>query len=135
MNDTAEQLLEAYRREEPIYRRVLELVEQQAQMMEQEPDPSRVLALCRRVEGLMDQIETIEEALQPAKTEWERSGTPHQALDELLAAIEGHIERTAEMQERVQQALLRYVEQQKRSTEQTRAQIKARRADRLYRAG
>ncbi len=136
MNTLAEQLIAAYRQEQELYERVLQLVERQDQIMSEEPSPRRVLELCQEVEGLMSRIEAIEHNMGPAKSEWEKTrDDPDGTLDALLAAIEQTIESIGEQQQRVQRRLVAYVERERRTTDEARAAIRSNRAGRLYRAG
>lgn len=136
MNELSEQLAHAYRQEEGLYRRVLDLVREQEAVMASSPDPSAVLALCRQVEALMEQIAAIEEATAPARERWEsRRAEPRGELGEVLAAIEALIQQVATAQEQVQQRLLAYMQQQREATDRAQANIRAGRARRLYRAG
>ena len=136
MNRLIDQLTAAYGRQEQLYRRVSELVRQQAAAMEAGAGPSEVLATCRTVEDLMAEIENIEETVRPAKEEWCRKGR-HRAeeLEEILASIEALIQQVTEDQEGIQQSLLAYLRSRKEREEGARQEMSAQRARRLYRAG
>jgi chromosome segregation ATPase len=136
MNAEWKQLACAYRREEGLYRQVLELVRDQGRIMETAPDPGSILELCGAVDRLMDQITTIEDAIRPVKERWERArDDPDGELSSVLATIEGTIEQITRQQENVQNRLLDYMQRQKERTDGARASVKASRARRLYRAG
>jgi regulator of replication initiation timing len=136
MKTLAEQLITAYRQEEELYGRVLELVEEQTHIMAEQPSPRRVLQLCREVEDLMGDIEAVERAIRPVKEAWEKEKSdPTGELDRILASIEKQIERIGELQQDVQEGLLAYVEREKHTMDEARASINARRAGNLYRAG
>jgi len=136
MKTLAEQLVAAYRQEEQLYGRVLEVVEEQSRVMSEQPSPRRVLELCRQVERLMADIEAVESSIRPAKEQWEKTrDDPTGELDEVLASIEKQIGRVGELQQKVQKHLLAYVEREKQTMDEARASVNARRADNLYRAG
>ncbi|KPK66165.1 MAG: hypothetical protein AMK73_00730 [Planctomycetes bacterium SM23_32] len=136
MNALYEQLVHAYRREEALYARVLELVQRQDEVMAAAPDPSCVLELCGDVERLMADIAAVEEAVGPAKKRWEETREdPKGELRAVLTSIEAIIAQVSEVQERVQRRLLDHIERQRQQTESARASVNASRARRLYRAG
>ncbi|MFO7958566.1 MAG: hypothetical protein R6X33_15865 [Candidatus Brocadiia bacterium] len=136
MKTLAEQLIAAYQQEKQLYDRVLELVDEQTRIMSEQPNPRRVLEICREVEDLMGDIEAVERAIRPLKQEWQETRSdPTGELDRLLASIEKQIERISERQQNVQEGLLAYVEREKQTMDEARASINARRAGNLYRAG
>jgi len=133
MNPIAAELTDAYRREEQLYLRILDLVEQQNRIMEEDPNPSVVLNLCGDVEGLLDQIADIEEAIAPAKKEWEQSKRqPPQGLDVVLGSIQGSIEKIALRQDHVRQGLMQYIQHHQDRVGRARASVNARRARVAY---
>lgn len=134
MTPLAAQLAHAYRREERLYARIRDLVKEQARLMETQPDPGAVFDLCSRVETLMAEITTMEEALESAKTEWGKARhDPDGELNAVLTSVEVLIEEIARTQERVQRGLVDYMRQQKERTDGARRSIKVSRASRLYR--
>jgi hypothetical protein len=136
MNPLCDQLVRAYREEEALYLRALALVERQGQVMAAGADAGQVLELCRDVEAVMAQIAAVEDAIAPAKKEWEKARPdPSGELRRLLLSIERAIERVGEAQERVQRLLLEHVRRRQEQTAGARASINATRARRLYRAG
>lgn len=136
MNSLCEQLTEAYRQEQVLYEQVLHLVEEQDGILAAGPAPGAVLASCRRVEKLMEQIAAIEDAIAPARAEWEQTrDDPGGALNAVLGAIEGMIQRITCAQEHVQRALLEYARMQKERNDSARSTLNASRAQKLYRAG
>ena len=136
MNSLCEQLTQAYRQEQALYEQVLHLVEEQAGALAAGPAPGAVLASCRRVEQLMEQIAKIEEAIAPAKAKWGQTrDDPDGALNAVLGAIEQMIQQIAHAQERVQRRLLECVRAQKERNDGARTALNASRAHKLYRAG
>jgi len=136
MKSLADQLAHAYRTQEGYYRQVRLLVNEQSHVMHTEPDPTVVLDLCRQVEGLMEQISTIERAIEPTKEVWERDRTdPDGALNGVLESIESEIEQISQLQEGVQHSLLDYIRHRQQQTDDVRASMNASRARTLYKAG
>ncbi len=136
MRTLTQQLVDAYRREEAVYRLINELVTEQLHVLAHSPDARAVLALCERIEGLMAQIGDIEEAIEPAKVRWEdRREDPDGELHQVLTSIEALIHHVSQAQQQVQDGLLSQMEQQKERTESARRSINANRARQLYRAG
>ena len=136
MNSLCGQLTRAYRQEQALYEQVLHLVEEQGGILAVGPAPGAVLASCERVEQLMTQIAAIEEAIAPTKAKWEKTrDDPDGALNAVLGAIEGMIQRITRAQEHVQRGLLEYVRTQKERNDSARSALNASRAHRLYRAG
>ena len=110
MSSLCEQLLRAYRQEEQLYLRIMELVNRQHTMITVEGNPRGVLGLCCEVEKLLDEIAVIEEAIAPAKTLWEGGERDAAAgeLDAVLATVQAVIEQTALAQQHVRMRLLEY---------------------------
>ena len=108
MNHVATELTDAYRREEELYLRVLQLVEEQNRAMKDDADLTAVFGLCSKVEDLLDEIAMIEENIQPAKEQWnERGEEPPEELECVLGRIQTLIQKTAGKQGKVQQWLAR----------------------------
>lgn len=106
MNGVAVELMDAYRREEELYLRVLQLVEEQHRAMRDDADVTAVFGLCSRVEDLLDEIGVIEQDIQPAKQQWREAGDdPPEELESVLGRIQALIETTAGKQGKVQQWL------------------------------
>jgi hypothetical protein len=136
MNPVWQQLAQAYRQEEEIYQQVRELVGRQQQAMEAGPDPAEVLRLCELAARLMSQIADIEDAIEPAKKQWEQSREdPEGDLGAVLASIEAAIGEIARRQEAVQSGLLQYMQGRQQAVREARDSINVGRARRLYRAG
>ena len=130
------QLAHAYRQEQALYGAILDLVRRQDRVMQGEGEPGAVIELCGEVERLMVDVAEIEQAMEPAKREWEKSKEdPGGELRSVLAAVEEQIGEIAQVQTRVQEQLLVCLQRQNESTEQARATVNAGRARRLYRAG
>ncbi len=136
MNNLPAQLKQAYLRQRQYYERIRNLVREQMGVMESAPDPGVVLDLCRRIEELMADIESIERAIEPAKRCWQKSGPRRdEELDAVLAGIEEAISEIAENQQAVQQRLLDYVQSQRQKADGARESIRSSRARSLYKAG
>ncbi|MGD2174163.1 MAG: hypothetical protein PVJ27_02080 [Candidatus Brocadiaceae bacterium] len=136
MKPLIDQLAHAYSREEELYEQVLDLVNEQHRAMDADEGPAAVLDLCRRVEGVMAEIEQIERAIEPAKRAWEETRQdPDGKLDAILGSVEQCIDRITRRQQSVQEKLLKYLQANRESTDEARASINARKADKLYRAG
>ena len=133
MNSLTDQLIAAYQDEQRLYLHIRELVAEQARIMDAQPDPAAVLALCNQVEGLMRDVAVIERAIEPAKVAWsETRHDPDGALDRTLAAIQTLIEETAADQERVQERLMALVRRQRETARNARASVNANRARTAY---
>ena len=136
MRTLTQQLVDAYRREESLYRQINGLVAEQTGVLAQCADARAVLALCEQIEALMAQIGDIEEAIEPAKARWEESREdPDGELHQVLTSIEELIHTVSQAQQQVQDGLLSHMEQQKERTENARRSINANKARQLYRAG
>jgi len=106
VNHLAVELMDAYRREEELYLRVLQLVEEQHRTMKEDEDVTSVFGLCSRVEDLLDEIGVIEQGIEPAKVQWRKEGRKvPEELESVLGRIQVLIETTAGKQGRVQQWL------------------------------
>ena len=133
MNALWAQLAEGYRKQEELYDEALALVGRQQRLMESEPDPTALLALCDQTEKLMARIAAIEQALAPAKEEWEKTREdPTGELRRVLGSIEALIGQISRGQEAVQALLLAFVERQRAVTEAARADVKVGQARRAY---
>ena len=136
MNSLCSQLTRAYRQQERLYIRVRELVEEQSRIVETNPSPNDVLDVCNQVEALLAEIAVIEEAIKPAKQQWERAKRdPDGELDSVLGAIQKIIEDTARTQEKVQRRLVDYARLQKERANGARGSIIAMKAHLAYRPG
>jgi hypothetical protein len=133
MNSLHQQLVHAYQAEKDLYRRVLELAGEQSRIMKEDPAPSAVLELSQQVQRLLDDIATIEKALEPVKERWERQ---RQDLDGALKAVLGDIQAliadTSRCQEEVRVALVAYMREREQRAQETRATIVARKAHSAY---
>jgi hypothetical protein len=135
MSTAAVELTEAYRQEEKLYLRILELVEQQGRIMEQQPDPAGVTELCCEVERLLERIAAIERDIAPAKSHWEGSAREiSQELDDVLASIQSAIERTAEKQDEVRRKLMQYLRSRRGGDGAAGGRTAVRRARQAYQA-
>jgi outer membrane murein-binding lipoprotein Lpp len=136
MNSLSEQLVHAYRRQKDLYLQVLELAREQCRVMTDDQAVSVVMQLSARVEELLDEIATIEEAIEPAKDLWQRERQdPQGELDALLHEIQAAIEQTSSHQEELRLALIAYMRQREQKAQETRADIQASKARLAYRAG
>ena len=136
MSSLADQLVHAYRRERDLYLQVLELAREQCRIMGDGQAVGAVMQLSARVEKLLDEIATIEEAIEPAKDRWQREKQdPQGELDALLREIQAAIEQTSNHQEELRLALTAYMRQREQKAQETRANIRASKARRAYRAG
>jgi len=136
MTPLHQQLVATYRAEHRIYARIKDLVAEQVRIMEDCPEPRVVLRLCARVEDAMAQIAALEEAIEPAKRQWQADrADPEGDLDQVLGVIEADIERISDAQRSVQDALLGYMQAHRTRTEGARSSIRTSRARRRYRTG
>ncbi len=136
MNPLVRQLAGAYREEEELYQQIVALVERQCRAIGTERDPAQVLDLCRQVEEMMARVEAVEQAIEPAKREWEKTRQdPGGELDAVLGSVLALIDRVALLQQTVQQSLIDYVKAQRQVTEGAQAAVSAGKARKLYRAG
>ena len=136
MISLSEQLVHAYRRERDLYLQVLDVAREQCRIMGDTQAVSAVMELSARIEELLDEIATIEEAIEPAKDLWQREKKdPHGELDALLREIQAAIEHTSSHQEELRLALTAYMRQREQKARETRADIQASKARLAYRAG
>ncbi len=136
MNPLAEQLTNAYRREEELYRRILDLVARQERAVQAGEGAGEVRSLCGRIEQLMAEIAEIEQGIEPAKEKWKQGEREScDALEDVLTSIEEAIDQIAGRQRGVQEKLLERVRSEERAARQTRGAINARKATRLYGGG
>jgi hypothetical protein len=134
MATTCEELLCAYRQEENVYKRIMELVREQNRIMDTDPDARAVVDLCELVHGLMAEIALMESAIEPVKRRWEEQDRldPEGALENVLSALQESIGRIAAGQQRVQEMLLDYARSEQRRTQAAQTGISASRAQLLY---
>ena len=137
MSTVCEQLVHAYRQEEQLYLRIMELVNRQHTVMNMDGDAGQVLQLCGEVEKLLDDVAVIEKAIAPPKKLWEQGERDGEAaeLDAVLATIQGVIEQTAAAQEQVRVRLMQYMDRSKSTTQEARSSLRANRAQVAYHSG
>lgn len=134
MATACEELVRAYRQEEHVYERIMELVCEQDRIMNADPDTRTVVELCELVQDLMGEIALIESSIEPVKRRWEEQDRrdPERRLDAVLGAVQRSIDRIAVGQQRVQGMLLDHARGEQRRTEVAQAGISASRAQLLY---
>jgi len=133
MNNAAVELMDAYRREEELYVRVLQLVEEQHRAMKDDADVTAVFGLCSRVEDLLDEIAVIEDNIQPTKKQWQQQGDDlPDELESVLGRIQGLIEATAGKQGQVQQWLAENLGRRRQPVAAGTAGVQARQIRRSY---
>lgn len=133
MNPEMQRLIEAYRRQEELYERVVKLVRDQCAIMNEEPDPAEVLEICKEIDALLGQIADIEQDLEGLKENWEdlKDQVPEE-LDGILGRIEDYIKEITEKQDSVRVELLEYMCSRERSSNDVQASVNANRARSAY---
>lgn len=127
------ELVKAYEREEALYARIMEVVEQQQRVLNTEPDTEVVIDLCGLVQGLMKQISDLERSIEPQKERWmQHRHDPEGRLGVVLDRIQDYIDRIGVAQEQVQAMLLEHMVQQRERTTAVRSGMSARRAAAAY---
>jgi hypothetical protein len=127
------ELLEAYEREEYLYARIMEVVEEQHRVLSGEPDTEVVVDLCGLVQGLMKQISDLEARIETVKQSWMRHRRdPEGRLAAVLDRIQDYIDRIGTTQEQVQAMLLDHLVQQRDESTAARADMNAHRAAAAY---
>lgn len=108
MSDPEKDMIDAYRKQERIYNRILELVRKQETLINGDGEFSQagVVKLCERVEERLEDIAELESSIRPAKQEWmEQDGELSGNLEQVLERIADTIEQTRALQFQVQKSL------------------------------
>lgn len=126
-------LVEAYEREEALYARIMDVVQEQHRVLSTEPDTEVVVDLCGLVQGLMKRISEVEAEIQPLKKQWlgRREG-PDGKLAEVLDRIQDLINGIGQAQEQVQAMLLEHLVHERRQSAPGPVAVSARRAAAAY---
>ena len=108
MTKVERRLVEAYRRQEDIYNRILEMVQKQKKLLSSgnSGQMGPVLDICAQIEEELSKISSIESEVEEEKRHWmEHSETLPSRLEDVLDRIKLTIDKTRALQEQMSATL------------------------------